>query len=74
MPVSRRQSLYYSPQKRSEIQQARKKKLYVKINGTKMTLSKIDSSQGEHTINKSARIVPGSFNFEFDKELLNKCL
>ena len=54
------------------MQEAYKKKSRVKINGI-ITLSKIDSSQGEHTITKSARIniVPVSFNFGFDKELLN---
>ena len=52
------------------MQEAYKKKSRVKISGI-ITLSKIDSSQGEHTITKSARIVPVSFNFGFDKELLN---
>ena len=54
------------------MQEAYKKKSCVKINGIIITLSKIYSSQGEHTINKSARIVPASFSFEFDEELL-KC-
>ena len=53
------------------MQEAYKKKSRVKINGIITTLNKIDFSQREHTINKSARIVPASFNFEFDEELLN---
>ena len=53
------------------MQEAYKKKSCVKINGIIITLSRIDSSQREHTIDKSARIVPASFNFEFDEELLN---
>ena len=53
------------------MQEAYKKKSCVKINGIIITLSQIDSSQGAHTINKSAGIVPASFYFEFDEELLN---
>ena len=65
--------LCYSPlwQKRFQLQEAYKKKSPVKIVGTKRALSKFDSSQKEHIIKKSARIVPASLNFEFDEQLFH---